>query len=105
MLVAGDFPLNSTAQERGASVRDSTPMRWPEAPAFRAWRARALPVKLGSGGVGEWLNPAVLKTVRPERVSGVRIPPPPPSNPVLHDFERSASWPTRVQTINNENCP
>ena len=24
------------------------------------------------------MNPAVLKTVRPERVSGVRIPPPPP---------------------------
>jgi hypothetical protein len=24
------------------------------------------------------LKPAVLKTVRPERVSGVRIPPPPP---------------------------
>jgi hypothetical protein len=38
----------------------------------------------------------VLKTVRPERVSAVRIPPPPPSNPVLHGFERSASWPTRV---------
>src|SRR6267154_1116386 len=79
MLVAGDFPLNSTAQKRGAGVRDSTPMRWPGAPAFRAWKARALPVKLESGGVGEWLNPAVLKTVRPERVSGVRIPPPPPS--------------------------
>jgi hypothetical protein len=28
--------------------------------------------------VAEWLNAAVLKTVRPERVSGVRIPPPPP---------------------------
>src|SRR5258707_1115180 len=37
-----------------------------------------LPVKLEDGGVGERLNPAVLKTVRPERVSGVRIPPPPP---------------------------
>ena len=37
-----------------------------------------MPVKLRSGGVGEWLKPAVLKTVRPERVSGVRIPPPPP---------------------------
>src|SRR6267154_4958222 len=61
MLVAGDFPLNSTAQKRGAGVRDSTPMRWPGAPAFRAWKARALPVKLESGGVGEWLNPAVLK--------------------------------------------
>ena len=31
-----------------------------------------------SGEVGERLNPAVLKTVRPERVSGVRIPPSPP---------------------------
>jgi hypothetical protein len=32
------------------------------------------------GGVGERLKPAVLKTVRLERVSGVRIPPPPPEN-------------------------
>src|SRR5882757_10296747 len=104
-LFIGDFPSNSAAQKHGACVRHSIPMRWPGAPSFRAWKARALPVKLGSGGVGEWLNPAVLKTVRPERVSGVRIPPPPPSNPVLHDFETSASWPTQVQTINNENCP
>jgi hypothetical protein len=36
-------------------------------------------VIIGNGGVGERLKPAVLKTVRPERVSGVRIPPPPPS--------------------------
>jgi hypothetical protein len=35
-------------------------------------------VIIGNGGVGERLKPAVLKTVRPERVSGVRIPPPPP---------------------------
>jgi hypothetical protein len=39
-----------------------------------------LPGKLEHGGVGERLNPAVLKTVRPERVSGVRIPPPPYSS-------------------------
>src|SRR5882762_3230155 len=32
------------------------------------------------GGVGERLKPAVLKTVRPERVSWVRIPPPPPAS-------------------------
>ena len=31
-----------------------------------------------NGGVGKRLTPAVLKTVRPERVSWVRIPPPPP---------------------------
>ena len=30
--------------------------------------------------MGEWLKPAVLKTVWPERVTGVRIPPPPPEN-------------------------
>jgi hypothetical protein len=36
-----------------------------------------------SGGVGERLKPAVLKTVRPERVSGVRIPPPPPDSTFL----------------------
>ncbi len=35
-------------------------------------------IELKIGGVGERLKPAVLKTVRPERVSGVRIPPPPP---------------------------
>src|ERR1700744_6646625 len=33
-----------------------------------------------NGGVGKWLTPAVLKTVRPERVSWVRIPPPPPAS-------------------------
>ena len=31
-----------------------------------------------SGGMGERLKPAVLKTVVPERVPGVRIPLPPP---------------------------
>jgi hypothetical protein len=31
------------------------------------------------GGMGEWLKPAVLKTVELERVPGVRIPLPPPS--------------------------
>src|SRR6266478_3855412 len=36
-------------------------------------------VRIMSGGVGERLKPAVLKTVRLERVSGVRIPPPPPA--------------------------
>jgi hypothetical protein len=34
----------------------------------------------GIGGVGKRLTPAVLKTVRPERVSWVRIPPPPPAS-------------------------
>src|SRR5882672_10009971 len=100
MLFAGDFPLNSTAQKRGGGVRDSTPMRWPGAPAFRAWRARALPVKLGNGGVGEWLNPAVLKTVRPERVSGVRIPPPPPSIFEYHEAIGLRCPPRRARVLN-----
>jgi hypothetical protein len=30
------------------------------------------------GGMGEWLKPAVLKTVCVERCTGVRIPLPPP---------------------------
>lgn len=30
------------------------------------------------GGMAEWLNAAVLKTVVPSRVPGVRIPLPPP---------------------------
>ena len=36
-------------------------------------------VRIYCGGVGKRLTPAVLKTVRPERVSWVRIPPPPPA--------------------------
>src|SRR5579863_3907933 len=34
--------------------------------------------RIRSGGMGEWLKPAVLKTVELERVPGVRIPLPPP---------------------------
>jgi hypothetical protein len=44
-------------------------------------------VIIRNGGVGEWLKPAVLKTVRPERVSGVRIPPPPPRSHALSPFQ------------------
>jgi hypothetical protein len=42
-----------------------------------------------SGGVGERLKPAVLKTVRLERVSGVRIPPPPPHKAVANQLYSS----------------
>src|SRR5262249_11058681 len=49
---------------------------------FRKSRSQS---KIEGGGVGERLKPAVLKTVRLERVSGVRIPPPPPDcAEVLH---------------------
>ena len=34
--------------------------------------------KIESGGMGEWLKPAVLTTVGVERLPGVRIPLPPP---------------------------
>jgi hypothetical protein len=34
--------------------------------------------KIEDGGMAEWLKAAVLKTVRVERLSGVRIPLPPP---------------------------
>ena len=50
-------------------------------PASARLEREDLPVKLkDAGGVGERLKPAVLKTVRPERVSWVRIPPPPPAS-------------------------
>src|SRR5260370_28896322 len=59
-------------------------------------------VRIKNGGVGERLKPAVLKTVRPERVSGVRIPPPPPAIlgyescprvvPARHSFIFWPSW-------------
>ena len=34
--------------------------------------------RIMNGGMGEWLKPAVLKTVYAERCTGVRIPLPPP---------------------------
>src|SRR5579864_2547829 len=36
------------------------------------------PATIGGGGMGEWLKPAVLKTVSGVTRSGVRIPLPPP---------------------------
>ena len=48
------------------------------------------------GGVGKRLTPAVLKTVRPERVSWVRIPPPPPSS--LRNSRRSDFYPRKCSS-------
>ena len=45
--------------------------------------------RIRNGGVGERLKPVVLKTVRLERVSGVRIPPPPP---VFKKLNRLTNW-------------
>ena len=61
----------------------------PPEPLVKA-AARACRAILEGGGVGEWLKPAVLKTVRPVRVSGVRIPPPPPENAKV-DLELEAT--------------
>ena len=49
-------------------------------------------VRIRSGGVGERLKPAVLKTVRLERASGVRIPPPPPLPVNLFFRKWSSFW-------------
>ena len=61
-------------------------------------------VIIGNGGVGERLKPAVLKTVRPERVSGVRIPPPPPVSLRVslsgEDFARKPEFGGQI----NETC-
>ena len=60
--------------------------------------------KLGQpGGVGERFNPAVLKTVGPERVPGVRIPPPPPSIFEYYEMIRACCSPrwARVLSISN----
>src|SRR5579871_2308925 len=52
--------------------------------------------------MGERFNPAVLKTVGPERVPGVRIPPPPPLLFKYHEgCEDSASRAGRVQSPRN----
>ena len=53
-------------------------------PVTLATRKLQFLVELKAGGVGERLKPAVLKTVRPERVSWVRIPPPPPRSVLLN---------------------
>ena len=54
--------------------RDLTPAGPPRTPAQPADRGD----NQGVGGMAEWLMAAVLKTAVPERVSGVRIPLPPP---------------------------
>ena len=49
-----------------------------------------------TGGMGEWLKPAVLKTVSPARGSGVRIPLPPP---LLAQAESLADWIGRINLV------
>lgn len=47
------------------------------------------------GGVAEWLNAAVLKTVERASVPGVRIPPPPPFSQEQKDPKRL--WSSRLR--------
>src|ERR1700751_3122157 len=54
--------------------------------------------KLKFGGVGKRLTPAVLKTVRPERVSWVRIPPPPPASPAFPSVSLISSKPANLRS-------
>ena len=50
--------------------------------------------RIGTGGMGEWLKPAVLKTVSGVTRSGVRIPLPPPSylSGIAHRFDSRFVW-------------
>jgi hypothetical protein len=59
-----------------------------------------LQVIIRSGGVGERLKPAVLKTVRLERVSGVRIPPPPPFDLIA----RAVTFPEGLARRDGDMC-
>ena len=53
------------------------------------------------GGVAEWLNAAVSKTVLPvSLVTRVRIPPPPPEQQKPPNFRGLFSWPVRQAKIN-----
>ena len=61
-----------------------------------------------TGGMGERLKPAVLKTVSPERGSGVRIPLPPPISATTRRLTRPASAPemsSRRARHHRENVP
>ena len=68
-------------EARGHCYNPATPctkMQQFESKVQQIGRSLAEYARIKNGGVGERLKPAVLKTVRLERVSGVRIPPPPP---------------------------
>src|ERR1017187_2235388 len=60
------------------------------------WRRRAAQpdaYNKDAGGMGEWLIPAVLKTVNGETRSGVRIPLPPPRiKSTCFGFPRATYW-------------
>jgi hypothetical protein len=79
---------HATSQRVETGVRAYLPQRAARAHPHRVGRPPLIVINcavsydvpsIAFGGVGKRLTPAVLKTVRPERVSWVRIPPPPPA--------------------------
>jgi hypothetical protein len=68
----------------GDKVVTVTPRKWKKAQLDLVtveWNSMKSD-KIVNGGMGEWLKPAVLKTVDGETRPGVRIPLPPPSYPI-----------------------
>jgi hypothetical protein len=86
--------LNRKQTQLGIDSRDSIAAKLIMEPVCNGPHAAcsvtpAVRVEYVTGGVGERLKPAVLKTVRLERVSGVRIPPPPPHKAVANQLYSS----------------
>ena len=96
--------INLFASGLTLSVPEPSGFKSRGAVLLRCWNFPGSPVKLGTtGGVGERFNPAVLKTVGPERVPGVRIPPPPPlsrqvSFSVLENAENTV-FPRKISDV------
>ena len=105
------FPTARSALSRAISSADSrtpppaarsvarSPMEW----VFQAYLRAACSMasrsqksgKLMGGGMGEWLKPAVLKTVCGATRTGVRIPLPPP----IYLMDRARAWRSVLVTL------
>src|SRR4029077_5134538 len=75
LLRAGE----DTTDGRPPARRDAEAVGRTRGEVGAAGRAGAIGI-IGSGGMGEWLKPAVLKTVCGVTRTGVRIPLPPPES-------------------------
>src|SRR5215213_8779020 len=64
-------------------LRDIARSSWHRGHRGATGDRRASSRSVSCGGVAEWLKAPVLKTVRGESLSRVRIPPPPPEPPAL----------------------
>ena len=76
----GNRPARRKAGPRRNHERPERSQRQARCPGAGA-RPRLTFYNKEAGGMGEWLKPAVLKTVNGETRSGVRIPLPPPNVP------------------------